>query len=47
MGPNGLYELIYLDDIVYKGWISYRFTYVHKSVLISTQGYIGISEQYL
>ena len=35
MGPNGLFfELIYHIDIVYKGWISFRFTLVQKSVLV-------------
>ena len=46
MVPNGpCYELIYHDDIVYKGWIGSKFTLVHKGVLVIMQGYIRDSEQ--
>ena len=46
MVPNGpCYELIYHDDIDYKGWIGSKFTLVHKGVLVIMQGYIGDSEQ--
>ena len=38
-------KLIYLVGTVCEGWISYRFTFVQKGVLIITQGYIQVSEQ--
>ena len=48
MGLNGpCSKLIYHDDRVYEGWIDFRFIFVHKGVLIITQGCIGISEWYL
>ena len=48
MGPNGPYfELIFLDDTVYEGWMRFQFIFVHKGVLVIIQGYIGISEWYL
>ena len=37
-------KLMYLDDIVYKGWIGSQFTCVHKVILVITQGCIGVSE---
>ena len=46
MGPNSpCSELIYLVSMDYEGWIVSRFTFVHKGVLVITQGYIGVSEQ--
>ena len=46
MGPNGpRSELIYLVGMGYEGQIGSRFTFVHKSVLVITQGCIGVSEQ--
>ena len=46
MGPNGPHsKLIYLVGMDYKGRISFRFTFVHKGVLVITQGYIGVSKQ--
>ena len=45
MGPNGpCSKLIYYDDIVYEGYITSRFTFVYKGVLIITQGCIGNNE---
>ena len=29
-----LFEPIYLDDMIYDGWIDFWFTYVHKSFLV-------------
>ena len=46
MGPNGPpSELIYLGGMDYEGRIDLRFTFVHKGVLISMEGCIGVSEQ--
>ena len=46
MGPNGrLFKPIYHDNIVYNGWIGFRFTLVHKDIMIIMQGCIGDSEQ--
>ena len=46
MGPNGPYsKLIYLVDKDYEGRIDYKFTFVHKGVMVITQCYIGVSEQ--
>ena len=46
MGPSGPYfELIYHDDMVYDGWISSRFIFLDKSVLVITQGCIWENEQ--
>ena len=46
MGPNGpCFELIYLVGMGYEGWIGFKFTFVHKGILIITQGCIGVSEQ--
>ena len=37
MGPNGPHsKLIYLVDMGYEGRIGSRFTFVHKSVLVTT-----------
>ena len=48
MGPNGsCSKLIYLIDMNYKGRISFKFTFVHKGVLVITQDCIGVSEQSL
>ena len=45
MDPSGpRSELIYLVGMGYKGWIGSKFTFVHKGVLVITQGCIGISE---
>ena len=30
------FKLIYHDDIIYEGWIGYRFTLMHKGVLVIT-----------
>ena len=46
IGPNGPHlELIYLVGMGYDGWISSRFTFVHKGILVITQGCIGVSVQ--
>ena len=46
MGPNGPYsELIYFVGMDYESWIGSKFTFVHKGVLVITQGCIGLSEQ--
>ena len=46
MGPNGpRFELIYLVGLDYEGQIGSKFTYVHKSVLVITQGCTRVSEQ--
>ena len=29
------FELMFLDDMVYKGWMGFQFTYVHKSVFVT------------
>ena len=48
MGPNGPhFKLIYHDNMVYEDEIGYRFTLMHKGVLVTTQGCIGDSEQVL
>ena len=45
MGPNGPhFELIFLDGMVYEGWMSYYFTFLHKGVLGPMQGCTRISE---
>ena len=45
MGPGGLcFELIYHNDTVYKGWICFGFTLMHKGVLVITKGCTGDSE---
>ena len=46
MGSSGpYYELIYLVGMGYEGWIDSMFTFVHKGVLVITQGCIRVSEQ--
>ena len=46
MGPNGhRSKLIYLVGMDYEGQIDSKFTFVHKGVLIITQGCIKVSEQ--
>ena len=46
MGPSGPYsKLIYLDVIDCEGQIGYRFTFLHKSVLVIMQGCTGVSKQ--
>ena len=46
MGLSGSHsKLIYLVDISYKGHIGSKFTFVHKGVLVITQGCIGVSKQ--
>ena len=46
MGPNGPYsKLIYFVGKDYKSRISSRFTFVHKGILIITQGYTKVNEQ--
>ena len=40
MGPNGpCSELIYLVTMGYESWIGFKFTFVHKSIFVITQGY--------
>ena len=35
MGPNGpRSKLILLDDTIYEGWMSFKFTFVHKGILV-------------
>ena len=46
MGINGpRSELIYLVGMYYEGQISFRFTFMHKGVLVIKQGYTRVSEQ--
>ena len=46
MGPSGpLSKLVYLVGTSYEGRIDSRFIFVHKGVLVITQGYIKVSEQ--
>ena len=48
MGPSGpRFELIFLVGMGYEGRIGSKFTFVHKGVLVITQGCIGNSEQVL
>ena len=43
---NGLRsELIYLVSMGYEGQIGFRFTFVHKGVLVIMQGCVGLIEQ--
>ena len=45
MGPNGhRFELIYHGGMVYEGWIGFRFTIVHKGVLVIMQDCIRDNE---
>ena len=46
LGPSDpLSELIYLVNMGYEGRISFRFTFVHKSILVTMQGCTGVSKQ--
>ena len=46
MGPSGpRFELIYLVGTNYEGRIGFRFTFVHKDILVITQGCTKVSEQ--
>ena len=46
MDPNGpCFELICLVGMSYKGWINSKFTFVHKDILVITQGCTRVSEQ--
>ena len=48
MGPSGPhFELIFFDDTVYEGLMSFQFTFVHKDVLVIMQGCTRVSEWYL
>ena len=40
-------KLIYLVGMGYEDRIGFRFTFVHKGVLVITQDCIGVSEQSL
>ena len=46
MGSGGHhFELIYHDDTVYEGWIDFKFTLIHKDVLVITYGNTKDSKQ--
>ena len=46
MGLNGpCFELIFHDNIAYESWIDYKFTFMHKGVLVIMQSCIGDNEQ--
>ena len=46
MGPNGTrFELICLVGMDYEAQIDSRFIFMHKGILVITQGCIGVSEQ--
>ena len=46
MGPNSpCFKLIYHDYTVYKNWIDFRFTLVHKGIMVIMQGCLRDSEQ--
>ena len=46
IGTNGSRsELIYLDGMDYEDWIGSRFTFVHKDILVITEGCTRISEK--
>ena len=48
MGPSDpCSKLIFLGGTVYKGWMGFQFTFMHKGILVITQGCIRISEWYL
>ena len=48
MGPSGpCSKLIQHDGMVYEGSIDFRFTLVHKGILVIIQGCIRDSEQVL
>ena len=38
-------KLIYLVGMDYEGHIDFRFTFVHKGILVIMQGCTGVSEQ--
>ena len=45
MCPNGHhFELIYHGGMVYEDWIGFRFTIMHKGVLVIMQVCMGNSE---
>ena len=45
MGPSGpCFELIYLVGTDYEVWIGFRFTFVHKDILVIMQGCTKVSE---
>ena len=45
MGPNGpRSKLIYHVGTDYEGQIDFKFTFVHKGILVIKQGCIGVSE---
>ena len=46
MGLSGpCFKLIYLVGMGFEGRIDSTFTFVHKGILVITQGCIGVSEQ--
>ena len=46
MGPSSLcFKLIYHGDTVYEGWIDFKFTLIHKDVLVITYGNTKDSKQ--
>ena len=46
IGPSDPHsKLMYLIGMDYEGRVGFRFTFVHKSVLVIMQGCIGVSEQ--
>ena len=46
MGLNGPYtKLIYHDNTVFESWIDFRFTLMHKGVLVIIKGCIEDSEK--
>ena len=46
MGPYGpCFELIYLVGTCYEGMIGYKFTFLHKNILVTKQGCTKVSEQ--
>ena len=46
MGPIGsCSELIYLVGMGYESRIDFRFTFMHKGILVIMQGCIGVSER--
>ena len=46
MDPSGpCSELIFFVGMDYEGWISFRFTFAHKGILVITLGCTGVSEQ--
>ena len=45
MGPSGpCFELTYLVGTDYEVWIGFRFTFVHKDILVIMQGCTKVSE---